>query len=227
MSESKMLAIPISPEDIKFPAPKEGIDQDKALRKREIIGKYSVVLESTSEGNSSCFTGVKFEGIKMTCGFKEDVDAQMFIANQHDKNIDNGAVHTSALVEYEYEQAELKQGTREGLEHLDTLVCLSAVSDINALVTKRLLNNQENREKWPTLRNQIVREQNASDEDIDCHHIERQADSPEKTLERSNIELKERQSHKSDHAKIRKQSAGEMKNIKVDKAEQMIGKKLV
>lgn len=222
-----MLTIPISLEDINLPAPKEGIEQDKAQNKRKILAENVVVIESTSEGNSSCFTGVKFEAIKVTCGFEEDVDAQLFIAKQHDRNIVDGAVYTSALSEHIYEQAELNQGTHTGDEHLDTLACLNAVTDTGTLVTTRLLNNQENKDQWPALRNKIVGEQNASDEDIDGHHIERQADSPEKTLEHSNIEPKERQRHKSDHTKIRKQSADEMKNIKVSKAEQIVGKKFV
>lgn len=222
-----MLTIPISLEDIKLPAPKEGIEKDKAQIKRKILAENVVIIGSVSEGNSSCFTGVKFEAIKVTCGFEEDVDAQLFIAKLHDRNIVDGAVFTSALSEHIYEQAELNQGTSTGDEHLDTLACLNAVTDTGTLVTTRLLNNQENKEQWPALRNKIVREQNASDEDIDGHHIERQADSPEKTLERSNIEPKERKNHKSDHTKIRKQSADEMKKIKVAKADQIVGKKLV
>jgi hypothetical protein len=227
MSESKMLITPISLEDIELPSPKASIEQEKAQIKRKILADNIVVIESAAEGNSSCFTGVKFEAIKSTCGFEEDVDAQLFIAKQNDKNIVDGAIFTSALSEHIYEQAELNQGTSTGDEHLDTLACLNAVTDTGMLVTTRLLNNQENKEQWPALRNKIVGEQNSSGEDMDGHHIERQADNPEKTLERNNIVPKERQIHKSEHTKTRKQSADEMKNIKVPKAAQVVGKKVL
>lgn len=227
MAKKNVQITAIGSENINFPTPKNTIDQDSAQLKRDALANNAVVITSNLDGNSSCFTGVKFEAIKATCGFDEDVAAQLFIANQNDNNIADGAIYTHALCEYIYEQAELNQGTIVGEQHLDTLDCLNAITDTTVLVTARLMNHQENKEQWPTFRKMVLGAHKSTDASLDLHHIVRQADSPEKTLDPTNVVPKERQNHKADHNKKRKESTDEMKKIKIENSEQIVGKKII
>jgi len=216
----------IDVEDISLPAPKESIDQELATIKRVIIKNNAVVITSTEEGNSSCFTGIKLEGVKATCGFTNDADAQVFIAEQPDENITDGAIFTSALAEHIFAEAELNQGTSVGDGHLDTLSCLSALSDTEELVTTRLMNHQNNKDQWPSLRNKIMKNVPPIDEPQELHHLEPQAEAPEKTLDPKNVAPKPQSTHKKGHSLKRKESAEEMKKIKVANPNEIINKNI-
>ena len=62
----------IDAKDILLPAPKESIDQELAKSKRDIITNNAVVITSSEEGDSSCFTGIKLEGVQSICGFADE-----------------------------------------------------------------------------------------------------------------------------------------------------------